>query len=106
MSKREDEAPNLVDHLDAHRYELWLGSKLAATADYRIRPGRLVFVQTRTEPGFDGQGVAAHLVRAALDDVRTRRLGITALCPLVAAYICEHPAYADLLVVPDRRASA
>jgi hypothetical protein len=101
MASEDPEAPTVVDNPDESRYEIWADGKLAGFAQYRTRPGRLVFVHTETEPGFEGRGMASHLVRAALDDVRSRHLGVTALCPFVSAFIRDHPEYADLLVTTD-----
>ena len=98
MTSTEPGGPVVVNNEADHRYEIWANGVLAGFADYRARPGRLVFVHTETEPGFEGHGYASQLVQAALDDVRARGLGVTALCPFVAAFIRDHPAYDDLLV--------
>jgi len=88
----------VVDNQGADRYEIWSDGKLAGFANYRTRPGRLVFVHTETEPGFEGRGMASRLVQGALDDVRRRGLGVMPLCPFVASYIKDHPDYQDLVV--------
>src|SRR5262245_42764485 len=88
---------HVVDNPDAHRYEIWAGGKLAGLATYKVRPGRLVLIHTETEAGFEGHGVAARLVHDMLDDIRSRGLRITPVCPYVRHYLSEHPDYADLV---------
>lgn len=90
----------VVDNQAASRHEIYVDSKLAGFVDYRIRPGRIVFVHTETLDGFEHQGVAGRLVRWALDDARTRHLSVVPVCPYVAAFIEEHPEYADLVAAP------
>jgi len=87
---------DVVDTPEAQRYEARVGGTLAAFAEYRLRPGRIIFTHTETDPAFRGHGVADVLVRAALDDARRRGLAVTALCPYVAGWIDRHPDYADL----------
>jgi predicted GNAT family acetyltransferase len=85
------------DKRNRHRYEAYVGDHLAAYATYQEVPDGLIFLHTETEPGYEGQGVASRLARAALDDVRARGLLITARCPFITAYIDRHPEYADLV---------
>jgi predicted GNAT family acetyltransferase len=50
----------------------------------------------------EGHGHASKLVAGALDDVRSRGLGLVPILPFVRTYLQRHPEYEDL-VVPDRR---
>jgi uncharacterized protein len=84
---------------DLGRYEAWVDGTLAGFAEYRMRgTDVIVFTHTEVDDAFEGKGVASRLIRAALDDVRSRNASVVARCPFVAAYIRDHPAYADLLV--------
>jgi len=94
-----DEA-RVVDNPEQLRYELWEGATLAGFIAYRVEPGTVVLVHTEIDPAFEGRGLGSQLVAGALDDLRARALTVVPLCPFVAAYIREHPGYADL-VVPD-----
>jgi uncharacterized protein len=85
---------------ELRRYEAWVEGALAGFAEYRMRGGDTVFTHTEVDAAFEGKGVASRLIRYALDDVRERGGSIVARCPFVAAYIREHPAYADLLADP------
>ena len=98
MADGDEQELRVVDNRAAMRYEIWSGNDLAGFSTYRVRPGRLDFIHTETEAGFEGHGVAGRLVHDALEDLRTRRFRVVALCPYVAHYIETHPEYADLLV--------
>jgi hypothetical protein len=83
--------PRVVDNPEQRRYELWLGATCAGFIDYR------------SEPAFEGQGLGGRLVGGALDDLGGRDLKLVPLCPFVRTYLRRHPEYADL-VVSDRAA--
>jgi len=90
--------PMVVRDDEQHRYELHVGQSIAAFAEFRVRPGYLVFTHTETDAAFEGRGYGSALAKGALDDVRRRGERIKAECPFIAAYIKRHPEYEDLLV--------
>jgi len=63
-----------------------------------------VLVHTEVDPDYEGQGIAGALAQYALDDARSRGLGVVPRCAFVQAYLARHPDYADL-VVPDPAAT-
>ena len=73
MADGDEQELRVVDNRAAMRYEVWSGNDLAGFSTYRVRPGRLDFIHTETEAGFEGHGVAGRLVHDALEDLRTRR---------------------------------
>ena len=77
-----------------HRYELDTDHGLAI-AVYREQGGRAIFTHTEVPPQEEGKGIASRLVRAALDDTRSRGLKIVPACSFVVAYVRRHPEYAD-----------
>jgi predicted GNAT family acetyltransferase len=87
----------VVHNDDASRYELYVEGELASIADYRRQDGALVMHHTETRGAFRGRGLAATLVRGALDDVRERKLRVVPSCWFVADFIEAHPEYADLV---------
>lgn len=97
-----DPTVQVSDNPAASRYEIRVGDHLAGFADYARTHGVIVFTHTEVEPGFQGQGLATRLAAAALDDVRTRGLTVTPLCPFIAAFIKTHPGYADLVAHQPR----
>jgi predicted GNAT family acetyltransferase len=78
------------------RYELAIDDKLVGIAEYRLVGEVVVFPHTEIERSRRGQGLAAQLVRYALDDVRANERRAKAECWYVAEFITEHPEYADL----------
>ena len=77
-----------------HRYELDTDHGLAI-AVYREQGDRAIFTHTELPPQEEGKGIASRLVRAALDDTRSRGLKIVPACSFVVAYVRRHPEYAD-----------
>ena len=63
------------------------------------RDGNPVELRRTTVPAaIGGRGVAAHLVKAALDWARSDGSRVAPTCSYAAAYIRRHPEYADLVV--------
>ncbi|MET1058923.1 MAG: GNAT family N-acetyltransferase [Nocardioides sp.] len=84
------------DNTDDKRFEAWIDGELCGIAEYRLRPGEIVF--THTEVLREGQGVGSELARQALDAVRAKGgLKVVPLCPFIKAWIDEHPDYQDLV---------
>lgn len=86
-----------IDAPDRHRYELRAGDELVGIIDYRLHGDVIRLIHTEVPEEFGGQGHAATLARAALDDARSRGLTVRPDCPYVASYIEKHPEYADLV---------
>ena len=86
-----------VDNTDAHRFELRSGEEVLCFLVYRLTGERITLIHIEVDPAHGGQGHAATLSRAALDDVRSRGLAVVLRCPYVASYIDKHPEYADLV---------
>ncbi len=99
MASTTDQADDLLiaDNPAASRFEARLGDIVAGFSEYRLRPGRVIFTHTIVEPEFEGRGIASRLVAHELDEVRSRGLQVTPLCPFVRAYIRRHPEYQDMV---------
>ena len=81
---------------DSHRFEATVdGSQ--AVLDYQRGDGIISLVHTGVPAAIGGRGVAAALVRAALDYARAEGLKVHPACSYVAAYFKRHPQDADLL---------
>lgn len=87
----------IKDHPDEHRYEAIVDGEVAGVAVYHLEPGRIVFEHTEVEDAFEGKGVGGRLARGALEDARSRGLGIVTVCEFMQAYVERHPEYADLV---------
>ena len=89
---------NVVNNETDQRYEAWLGEALAGFSAYTLDGGLITFTHTQVADAFEGKGVASTLIRAALEDVRTRGgRKVRPLCPFVGAFIQRHEEYRDLL---------
>lgn len=86
------------DNPQEQRFEVSVDGEFAGVADYRQTEDEMIFPCVEVDPRFRGQGVAAKLVRFALDRVRedgTRR--VVPMCPYVQTFIRRYPEYQDLV---------
>lgn len=91
------------DHPEKSRFEVFVDGEFAGVADYRKTDGQIAFPLVEVDPRFRGGGVAAALVRYALDTVRdegTRQ--VVPVCPYVQTFIRRYPEYRALLDGPVR----
>jgi predicted GNAT family acetyltransferase len=88
----------VADAPERGRFEACLpDGTLVGEAYYTVRDDAVVFTHTEVPPAFEGQGVAAQMIRFALDSVRARGLRVIALCPYVRAFLRRHEdEYMDL----------
>ena len=85
-----------------NRYEIRDGDRVLGLAAYQRRGDTTVFTHTEVDPDAGQDGVGSRLVRAALDDVRSKGGSVVPQCPFVRGWIERHQDYADL-VVPSGR---
>src|SRR5688500_2965221 len=97
-----DNGPELriVDDREKTRYRVWLGDELAGFSEYETAPGRIVFTHTVVREKFEGRGVGTRLAKFALDDVRSRGLRVTPICPFIRAYLERHREYDSIVDYP------
>ena len=70
---------------------------MLGVAAYQRRGDVLVFTHTEVDPDAGQSGLGGTLARAALDDVRSKGLGVVPQCSFVRGWIERHPEYADLV---------
>lgn len=100
--EREDHSPTVTffvrDNPAESTYEAISGDTVIGGLTYTVpSPTRLVLVAAAVFPEFRGQGVATELIRRVLDDLRTRGVTVTVLCPIVRAFLDRTPGYDDLV---------
>lgn len=88
----------IVHNMDKHRFEASLDGALARV-DYRIVDGAMRLHHTEVPRAFEGRGIAAALVRAAISHARELGLRVVPACPYVRSYMQKHPDTQALL--PD-----
>lgn len=83
-------------HDQLSRYEGRLGTELVSVVDYVLRDSVVLITHTGTEPEHRGHGYAAHITRAALEDIRASGRTVRAGCPFTAEFMADHPEFDDL----------
>ncbi len=68
-----------------------------AELGYECSEGVMRLTHTGVPSAIGGRGVAAELVRTALEHARTEGLKVVPACSYVAAYFKRHPEYEALL---------
>ncbi|MBL1069023.1 GNAT family N-acetyltransferase [Streptomyces sp. 7-21] len=101
--------PDIIDAEGRGRFEARDGERITGYLVYRRdegtddgtggerRRGTVDYLSTFVPEESRGQGVAAELARAALEDARHRGLRVRPTCPFVAGYVERHPEYRPLL---------
>ncbi len=93
-----DVVPLALRRVDVeNRYVARFGDEHVAEIDYVPQGSVLYVTHTGTSPEWRHCGIAARITRHALDDMRSRGLGVRAGCSYTRSFLAEHPAYADLL---------
>jgi len=93
----ETVTPPIRHRPEASRFEATLPEGLAICAYRREADGTLALTHTEVPPAAEGRGIAAALVRAALDWARAEGLRVRPRCSYVAAYMRRHPQTQGLL---------
>ncbi|MCB0963803.1 MAG: N-acetyltransferase [Acidimicrobiales bacterium] len=86
---------------DGGRYRLLVDGEEVGELDYDERDGRRVLAHTGVHRSHRGHGLAARLVRRALDDARRDEVRVVPVCWYVVAYLDEHPEDRDLVHRPE-----
>ena len=103
LSQPPDEHEPVISHVASSlRYEAHVGDRRAGLLTYRLRDGRMILVHTEVDPDFEGRGIAARLVAAALADARAHDRRVVPACPYAASYLRRHPDELDLVDEVDR----
>ena len=90
-------APLAITHRpEQGRFEV-LVDGLRCECDYTLQGDLMLVTHTGVPPQLEGRGIAAQLVRAALDHARGAGWRVRPLCSYVAAYMRRHPETKDLL---------
>lgn len=89
-------APAVHHNAEASRFETKVDGQLAR-CDYRLHDGVMLLTHTEVPPALEGHGIAAALVRAALEHAAQQGLKVRPMCSYVRAYLARHRQYADLV---------
>jgi predicted GNAT family acetyltransferase len=86
----------IVHNRDAARFEARIDGWLCR-CDYMLIDGVMHLVHTEVAPALEGRGIAARLVRAALDHAQVQGLKVRPRCSFVRDYMKRHPETQSLL---------
>lgn len=81
----------------AFRYEALEGGELVSQIDYLVDDDVVTITHTGTPPQHRGRGLAGRLTTFALDDIRASGRKLVPLCAYTAAFVVDHPEYAELV---------
>ena len=87
----------MTDAPDNSRYEIRAGDRMLGQAVYQRRGDQVVFTHTEVDSDEEHSGLGGTLVRAALDDVRSKGGTVVPMCSFVRGWIERHPEYRDLV---------
>jgi predicted GNAT family acetyltransferase len=82
---------------DRHQYLATESEVEIAAVQFEEIDGRVVLLTTTVAPAFRGRGIADELIAYTLDDLQARGARVTVLCPVVRAFLAQHPEYQGLL---------
>jgi predicted GNAT family acetyltransferase len=89
---------DVTNNPDRNRYEAVVDTAtVAGFVDYQETSELVVLTHTEVDPAHEGRGVGGALARAALDDIRERRLKALVICPFIIGWLRNHPEYRDVL---------
>lgn len=92
------ESPDPIRHdVELRRFELQADGASLAFLSYTLHGEHMVLDHTFVPDELRGKGLAAHLVRKALDFAGQRGLKVNPQCSYAAEFIQKHPEFADLL---------
>ena len=69
------------------QFEITVDGKLAGKTQFFEQDGKRVFFHTEVDDAYAGRGLAAVLVRTALDETRADGLTAVPVCPYVAGFL-------------------
>lgn len=86
----------VIDNASESRFELEAAGTTAIAA-YERNGDTIIFTHTVVPEDMQGHGLGSQLIAAALNSARAQGLSVVPQCAFVAAYIEEHPVFADLV---------
>lgn len=87
---------NIVHKPDIGRFEA-IVEGLRCEADYQLAGNVVRMTHTGVPPQLEGRGIAAALVKTALQWARAQGHKVDPICSYVRIYIRRHPEWQDLL---------
>jgi predicted GNAT family acetyltransferase len=87
---------DIIHDTEARRFSVAVEGHLGVL-DYLLRDGVMTITHTGVPPAIGGRGIAAELVRVALETARREHWKVVPACSYATAFIHRHPDFTDLL---------
>ncbi len=81
---------DVIHNHEQNRFEVLLEGGSVAELSYTRKPGILSITHSYVPDAARGQGVAARMMRAALEYARRDDLEVAPICSYAAAYLAQH----------------
>jgi len=94
-----------IEHQPARGRFVTVVDGLECEVEYQRDGPRVVFTHTGVPSRLEGRGIAAALVRRALEWARAEHLQVVPACSYVRVYLQRHPEYQELTLASDARLS-
>lgn len=88
--------PTITNNEAKKRFEARVNQH-TAVLEYILTKQEIVYTHTEVPKNLEGQGIASHLAKTALEYARDHDLKVMPLCPYMATYMRRHPEYRSLL---------
>lgn len=88
-------SPTVTHDRDAKRLEARVDG-VSCVLDYRLDDGVMTITRTSVPSAVGGRGIAAALVKSALEAARDAGWKVVPACSYAAAWMERHPEYDDL----------
>lgn len=88
---------SIVDNVERHRFEGYLGVELVGVIEYIPLSGKVIATHTEVEPNHEGEGIASRLVTAMMDQLRAEQRKVQPQCAYVRSWLQRHPDYEDVV---------
>ncbi|MBT9501882.1 MAG: DUF924 family protein [Burkholderiaceae bacterium] len=95
-----------VEHQPARGRFVTVVDGLECEAEYQLDGPRVVFTHTGVPSRLEGRGIAAALVKRALEWAQAEHLQVVPACSYVRVYLQRHPEFQELTLAPDARPSS
>ena len=86
-----------IHHDSAAREFTVEGDGYVGVLNYDLRGDTMTVTHTLVPEAIGGRGIAAELMRVALETARAQGWKVVPMCSYAAVYMRRHPEYADLL---------
>ncbi len=87
----------IIVNEEAGQFELNLEQGLAFI-DYELDGNTMSILHTEVPEELEGQGIASHLAKFALDFARENQLKVKNQCRFVQVFLRRNPEYQDLII--------